>query len=408
MAKKKKKKKQSQKQQTVPKQINYDKINSDEITMTPFNIYDRNEYDKNEIAESILSPLFKEIYTKGDDIATKAKFDETKHNIVTYLTESAKLYPNRLGSDDLNIYDENSKIIKNADIIDFTQSEKTDILKSTMQNLASLDIDSSDLSYLWATNEYVHIIVSPSLEYAVKRAGYDNENKSIDYEIACFEHRQFDDNNYKISMPSIIAKISVSMKTENEQLEETDEKTKKHNANTRDWIVCQKLMHDINSGKNLVYKYPVYRIKEIAFGASFITFAKKIINNNIVDEKMKKAVNKMVAYTVEDLYMPKICYEDDVDKPVPIVEYICQKLSVAIACIVSTNMLLKTEKLSAPQKAETKSIKYIVNTNVTDDEPIRKTRNLGKIKISSYKRPVQPSMKRIIKYSKQSGRGKVI
>ena len=411
----KKKKKTHQKRPTVLKSIHYHDMKesslseSEPVLMTPFLIYNRGEHDKKNIPTGALAKL----QTSDPEMHLPMygpAFLEAENQISEILnTASEKYMSMHADAKYLNMFDEQSEIYKNADILDFTQFDEPDILKNVMNTLASKNIDANDLSYLWSTNEYIRVIYSPSLEFAIRRTGYDENNQTVGYEIASYEHRLLYARK-KVTMPSFIVKLVVSMKRADDIKFPADYNPQNNNLASLQWSHVQQ-MGNLIENKQMDYIYPIFTITDWTAPIDYANFLKKYARLNILEknsnkkhQQVGKVIIELAPCIIGDLFSSYELAPDDNDDTIfdeAALPYFHQKISIAIACIIMTNLMLKSEKLSAPTKStEASHIKYDVNTKTNDSDSARKTRNLGKIRITSHNRPSQPSMQKIIRFSK--------
>lgn len=406
-----KKKKKQKPHKTSPgfKTIKFKQLVPEIALMTPFIMFDYGEHNNNTIAKSSIRQdmeAFIISHRQADSQNRIRQLMTTMENdIVPFFNNTAAAFINSHECDkDLNIYDNQSKINTQADILDFTEYEdadhKKDILAAAIDRLAQLQPDETDISLLWSTNEYIRIHYSPSTDYLVRRIGYNNEAKAVTYEIIGLEHRILV-NDKVITIPSFIAEIMTGL-TNEKNIETSvdldgDDSNITCNKDIVQWISIKHASQFISGTTPSNYIFPVFAVTKLSFVSEYDEFVNtctnRIFNTNNFENKS--------AYRTKPLF--KTIYQELTanlfGNPSDHVAYLRQKMSIAIACIIMTNVMLTSEKLSSTRKgSKDTTVTYVASEN-KQDVTKHKTRHLGRIKITSEKKPSAPSMKKIIRYS---------
>lgn len=406
---KKKKKQKPHKTSLDFKTIKFKQLEPEIALMTPFIMFDYGEHDNNIIANSNIRKEMEDFIASRMHTFSQNRLQllmaTMKNDVIPFFNNTAATFINSHECDkNLNIYDNQSKINTQADILDFTEYENTDhkkdILAAAIDRLTQLQPDETDISLLWSTNEYVHIRYSPSTDYLVKRIGYNNEAKAVTYEIIGLEHRILF-NDEIITIPAFIAEIMVGL-TNEKNIETSvdldgDDSNIACNKDIVQWIGIKHASQLISGTTPSNFIFPVFAVTKLSFISEYDEFmntcTNRIFNSNNFENKS--------AYRTKPLF--RMTYQQSTanlfGKSSDHVAYLRQKISIAIACIIMTNVMLASDKLSSTRKeSNNAAITYVASENkqaVTK----RKTRHLGRIKITSEKRPSAPSMKKIIRYS---------
>lgn len=407
MAKKKKKQK-PHKTSLNFKTIKFDETKPELALMTPFTMFDYGEHDNKIVVKSGIRELIGEFeHTHHlNNNQMKTLMSTIENEIISFFDIiTMRFIECHECDDDLNIYNVSSKINTHADILDFTEYEETDskkdILSAAMNHLALMQPDETDISLLWSTNEYIHIRYSPSVEYAIKRLGYDDKSKSVSYEIIGLEHRLFDESK-TFTIPSFIAEIMVGLINEKNietsvNLDYADDINVACNKEIIQWIGIKHASQLISGIPSTNFVFPAFAITKLSYAPRYTEFANTYINRLCYSEQhndknigpSKSIIKRMIQMATVNV----------LGNSTNNFAYLRQKVSIAIACIVLTNAMLSTEKLSSPQKTSHKTIVTYATSENKQPDAKRKTRHLGKIKISSEKRPSVPTMRKIINYS---------
>ena len=406
MAKKKKNKKVKK---TMINMVKFDAVEPVDLLMMPLTIYNNGDTHKcDKIANSNVFDDIVNNLPKSMDTGNKIKMAKVllgdEKELSAVVNDATRMYIRSHECDQgLCLFNENSNRNAVCDILDFTEYDKDksnrDILKSTITALNEMHIDPTDISLLWSTNEYIRIKYTPSIEFALKRMGYNAEKKCIDYMIIVYNHRNFLKNNI-VTIPNTIATISVDFvaaedmlnyKSDNKELDDINEASLfSYKTSLLSGIVAA------DADDTHKYIYPRIRVTSVSNENTIDTFIHKIQNifkqtEFYVEQKKCNTFRLIYSYMLHDTQCDA--------KTGNMIQYqlTCQNLSIAIACIILTNIILQTKALSLPDKPSKATI--IHTAMKTDAQPDRKTRHIGGITITSAKRPSKPTMQKIIRYS---------
>lgn len=408
MSKKKKKNKES-----LLGVIKFDTSEPLDLLMLPFTVgNERAEYKCNEVANC---SVFKEfmannchghVNTKIAALSAAKQLLDQEDILSSSINDISRMYVHTHECDqNLCILRKNKAENTAYDILDFTEydndKDSRDVLKAAITALNDMHINTTDTSLLWSTNEYIRIKYTPSIEFMMKRIGYNAEKKCIDYMMIVYNHRTFLQSEI-ITIPNTIATISVDFVAANDMLQYKSENEELDNINDASllWYKTKMMADVLNTNENTAprqYIYPRINITSMSDENTVKLFVNKI-------QKLLKRTEMYV--TPQKLDLLRALYigllketsnnQDISSKSKHAVTY--QNISIAIACIILTNIMLQTKKLSPPEKPSGSTVIHTTADSVSNS-PIRKTRHIGGIKITSEKRPSNPTMQKIIKYS---------
>lgn len=413
-----KKKKKNAPKTKVIKTVKFDDVCCESILMQPFVILNPDEHNPKSIICSAMLPSLNE-FNRSDNVLDMINKSNKTTEIFKTLQSTIKAtihcYLDMHEMDqNLNLYNDNSAInTAEADIINmyeyFDNSlDEQDILKSAIMALNNNMPEPDDLSLLWSTNEYVGIWHTPSLGFALKRMGYDRENKCIDYMIVIYCKRLLDED-VPTTIPTTIATISVdfvNIENESQFSDATSPATIDHNADVLSWYAIKNMNCVLDQNSTNYRICPRIKIKKISNEltlARFISKLKHAVKAFPDKDKITTDLN-IVSSAIHFL----ICEMADLAQDSTPAEFdnhiirkLYQNISTAIAIIVLTNVALKTQKLSAPDKPESKA--DVSHVEAPDDKKVltdtRRVRHIGGITLTSERRPTAPTMKKIIQYT---------
>ena len=398
-------KKKKNKKNKIPRKIKYAQVMPEETRMTLFLIFNDDEYQKEHVAYSKMKTAYGELMIKThspvmpSNLNIMKAFTDTEENIAGVINHGTSIYMGIHECDEgLDITEDYTAVNTRADVIDFTEFEHEDILRETMLRLKNRELLPNDISLLWSTNEYVKIIISPSLEYAVKRLRYDEEKALVYYEIVCYDKRVYFEKEI-MTIPTLVCQIALAIKYADDIHIKDDTETSQHNKTALQWSTMHNIENMLN-GTVDKYIYPVYIVDKMDNIISYKRYFKKLENETF---NKNEQTAKVYMNTALDMICAGVSTGKAEINEETCVSYARQKISVAIAAIILTNLMLQSEKLSAPVSPKSnKSIKYEINTSGVnaDDTLSRKTRNLGSLKITSERRPTAPNMNKIIRFTK--------
>lgn len=410
MAKKKKKNNKSQNKDSI-KPV-YLECKDDKWLMSPSTMYGDKEHINNVIP---FSCLWQEI---EDDVSSYSCYQ--KMDVIKRITDNEKSiqqpfqrtavdYLNKHKMDQaLNIFKQNAVINTACDVLDFTKygddNTRKNVLKDAV-NILRKQTNVDDISLLWSTNEHVYIKYSASCEFAIKRLGYDANTKSVSYEIVAYE-KQILFRNEIITVPCYIVQYSIGLIDTDDVIcdSNSDNENDKANWTTKSWLnmnYIQNLMSGNCEVKSNNCVFPYIQIEKMSTIENIINDCRKMIKNDMsIKNEMRTTITNLFINVAINLFSDKLINNDTTLSHYA--AYLKQKLSIPLACIIIANNMLMTEKLSKPSDCNKQYnqayIKNVIN-NTTTEQPIRKTRHINNISIVSQKRPMKPTMQKIIKYS---------
>lgn len=410
----------------VLKSIEYhDSSNVMPLLMVPSVLFGDKEHSGTEMPDSAIKRNLQDdmSYNSRERVKLDELFEEKEHSLSALFVTSMQSYMSAhpisdMTNDNLNIFTDSAAINTTADILDFTQYEsQSNILSDAMTKLRDRNIN--DLSILWTTQEYVRIKYSKTIEYVVRRLGYDSKKQCIDYEIIEYENRLIYKNIAAV-IPVFIADIAVSLCQYNNVpvLPETDVEGNiiqdDLNKEMILWSSVQNMQSLIKSDEFHEYIYPKMILKKTSTIEDVVKFIKRYvrtIENTHPDSKdttsaryVFEHVFNNVAIDIFDDILPGPDETHDIDKSYlkQYTYYLRQKMSISFACIVIANAMLAENKLSNTVEKPAGSMpKHMIaeKNTIINKTDMRKIRHLGKIRIISEKKPSTPTMQKIIRYS---------
>lgn len=284
------------------------------------------------------------------------------------------------------------------DIIDFkdygaeykSKTNGDDILKQIYRIVS----DDPDPSLLWPISEYVRIDYSNVMHFTIHRISYDADTKRTKYEMVCYQ-KFILVKNQVIEFPICHGVFEVGIDT----LQAIDDEFSTIDSDSSKFdkaIITAVKTENLLNGKTYM-DLPVYRILSISsvndldkYGNKYIA-CKDLKANSHEKNIMSNLFSKLMTNVIQD-------YDGTITSDVHATNFMRQKLSIPIACIILTNHMLKTQKMSKPVTKRISSIKHTVNETAVN-VPVRKVRHLGRIKIESETKPTAPTVEKIIRYT---------
>ena len=321
----------------------------------------------------------------------------------------------------LNIYGTKERygesVAQSYDTIDFREfiakncPADNDFIKQSTDIINDPDFE-YDISWLWSTNKYMSMQITPSLRYRIIRLGIDYDEQNITY--GCVAYKKFNvTDDCSIEVPSNILVFRA-------QCCEIDLENKKYLIAG----IPSDCPQSNNVGLKMLMDQYVYGTKENemsnimldgythAYGKKFrfiklnicahitsFEIVKWIRDNAKYMGKLMPTSEVVIAYNT--LWTTYYDVHKDINTVAGIVKHIEATASASniVAALIHMNKRLKARKLSRPLSPNNAYMITHKKEIILENKPERQTRTLGDdIFISSDSKPDTPTKEKIIKF----------